>query len=394
MPRARFLHVLAPAPAAVLLTAALLPCTPTVQAASVPPAYIVCIDPGHGGRDPGAIGLDGLVEKDLTLDVSERLAALLRADGVTVVLTRTTDATVSIQQRSDIANASHADVFLPIYFNSWATPVPDGSVVLYPYARDLPFAQAISQAVTTYIGPDGDDDGGVVYRPDWWLQPTMPVATVESLFISNPHDAALLTQPSFRQGLAEALKNGIEAYLPGIMQRQQELQPATPGASPPAAGQESGPVSASPPAAAHPRPSGARKAPAPASGLVTIGGGSGLPAPLVALLLLLLIGGSALGIRHRRRLMPAAQVGVRLFRDSGLHRRVLRRRRRRLRERASPPRSGRRSAAGGGDQPPAPFELEAWPLWDELPEAQVEIRGRSAQRDREPLSPRGPRSSV
>ena len=394
MPRARFLHVLAPAPVAVLLTAALLPCTPMVQAASVPPADIVCIDPGHGGRDPGAIGLDGLVEKDLTLDISERLAALLRADGVTVVLTRTSDATVSIQQRSDIANASHADVFLPIYFNSWATTVPDGSVVLYPYARDLPFAQAISQAVTAYIGPYGDSDGGVVHRPDWWLQPTMPVATVESLFISNPHDAALLTQPSFRQGLAEALKNGIEAYLPGIMQRQQELQPATSGASPPAAGQGSGPVSASPPGAAQPRRSGAPKARAPASGLMTIGAGSGPPAPIVALLLLLLIGGAALGIRHRRRLVPATRVGVRLFRDSGLHRRVLRRRRRLLRERASAPRGGRRSAVRGGDEPPAPFELEAWPQWDELPEAQVAIRGRSAVRDRGPLSPRGPRSPV
>ena len=208
---------------------------------SIPPPYVVAIDPGHGGSDPGALGLDGLVEKDLTLDVSNRLAALLRADGVTVVMTRTTDASVSIQQRSDIANAAHADVFLPIYFNSWTTPVPDGSVVLYPYARDIPFATDISQAVTNYIGPDGDNDGGIVLRNDWWLQPTMPVATVESLFISNPHDAALLTKASFRQGLADALRNGVETYLPGIRQRLQEVGAVTPAKLLPASGPLAGP---------------------------------------------------------------------------------------------------------------------------------------------------------
>ncbi|MGD1052492.1 MAG: N-acetylmuramoyl-L-alanine amidase, partial [Candidatus Dormibacteria bacterium] len=174
MRRARLLHVLASAPVAVVLTVAPALSTAAVEAASLPPPYIVAIDPGHGGSDPGALGLDGLVEKNLTLDVSDRLAALLRADGVTVVMTRTTDTSVSIQQRSDIANASHADVFLPIYFNSWTTPTPDGSVVLYPYARDVPFATDISQAVSDYIGPYGDHDGGIVLRNDWWLQPTMP----------------------------------------------------------------------------------------------------------------------------------------------------------------------------------------------------------------------------
>ena len=109
-------------------------------------------------------------------------------------------------------------------------------MVLYPYARDIPFADAISQAVTNYIKPYGDDDGGIVLRPDWWLTPTMPVATVESLFITNPHDAALLTQSSFRQGLAEALKNGIEAYLPGIQQRLASVPAATPAKLRPASG--------------------------------------------------------------------------------------------------------------------------------------------------------------
>ena len=355
MRRARLLHVLACAPAAVLVTVAPALTTPAVGAASIPPPYVVCIDPGHGGVDPGAIGLDGLVEKDLTLDISDRLAALLRADGVTVVMTRTTDASVSITERAEIANDSHADVFLPIYFNSWTTPTPDGSVVLYPYARDIPFAQAISQAVTAYINPYGDNDGGIVLRNDWWLTPTMPVATVESLFISNPHDAALLTQTSFREGLAEALRNGIVAYLPGILQRLTVVQSGAPGML----GAARGPLAAP----AGTTGGGARSGPAAGSGLrssvsapAPASAAGGAPAALQVLGWLLLLAVLLLAIRHRRRLIGVAGAGVAAagagFRGTGIHRWLLRRRRRRARGRAGTP--------GGAD------DWRVHPLLEEL----------------------------
>jgi N-acetylmuramoyl-L-alanine amidase len=338
MRRARLLHVLASAPVAVVLTVAPALSSAAVGATSIPPPYVVAIDPGHGGIDPGALGLDGLVEKNLTLDVSNRLAALLRADGVTVVMTRTTDASVSIQERSDIANAAHADVFLPIYFNSWTTPIPDGSVVLYPYARDIPFATDISQAVTNYISPDGDSDGGIVLRNDWWLQPTMPTATVESLFISNPHDAALLTKASFRQGLAEALRSGVEAYLPGILQRQQEVRAVTPAKLLPA----SGPLAA--PLATHATTSASgERAPVATATPATSGG---TPAVLRVFEVLVLLAAVLLAVRYRRRLVGLAGSGLALastwVRGSGLHHRTLQRRRRLTRERGL-------AATGGGE---------------------------------------------
>jgi N-acetylmuramoyl-L-alanine amidase len=388
MRRARLLHVLASAPVAVVLTVAPALSSAAVGAAGVPPPYVVAIDPGHGGSDPGALGLDGLVEKNLTLDVSDRLAALLRADGVTVVMTRTTDASVSIQQRSDIANAANADVFLPIYFNSWTTPVPDGSVVLYPYARDIPFATDISQAVTNYISPYGDNDGGIVLRNDWWLQPTMPTATVESLFISNPHDAALLSKASFRQGLAEALRNGVEAYLPGIRQRLQEVPAVTPAKLLPA----SGPLADPPATHGTTSASGAR---APAARAATTTGGT--PAVLTVFEVLVLLAAVLLAIRYRRRLIGLAGSGLALAstwaRDSGLHHRTLRRRRRLTRERGL-------TAAGGADTRgrPAyddPFS-ESRGVWDRalptghgaLPEhllsASFEVRGRPVKPVRRP----------
>jgi hypothetical protein len=329
-----------------------------------------------------------LVEKNLALDISDRLAALLRADGVSVVMTRTTDASVSIQERSDIANSSHADVFLPIYFNAWATPTPDGSVVLYPYARDIPFAQAISQAVTAYLNPYGDNDGGIVLRDNWWLEPTMPTATVESLFITNPHDAALLTQPSFRQGLAVALKNGIETYVPGILQRLREVQAGTPervgGAGAPLAA----PASAAP---------SAHHAGTTAAGAATTAGTTARPAagttPAVVQVFgwLLLLAMILLAVRHRRRLIALAgsalAVSVNGFRGTAAHRWALRRRRRRLRERAD-------TARGEGEVRAHPLYEELFPMgrapWertfgsggDPFPEDQalpaVELRGRPA----------------
>jgi len=389
MRRARLLHVLASAPVAVVLTVAPALSTAAVRAASIPPPYVVAIDPGHGGTDPGALGLDGLVEKNLTLDVSNRLAALLRADGVTVVMTRTTDVSVSIQERSDIANASHADVFLPIYFNSWTTPTPDGSVVLYPYARDIPFATDMSHAVTNYLNPDGDHDGGIVLRNDWWLQPTMPTATVESLFISNPHDAALLTEASFRQGLAAALQSGIETFLPGILQRLQEVRAVTPAKLLPA----SGPLAA-PPAAHATAGGGGARVPASTAPTVT---SAGTPAVLRLLEVLAVLAAALLAVRYRRRLIGLTAAGLAFAStwvgDGGLHHSVLRRRRRLTRERGL-------TASGGGEAHGrhAYDDLfsESRGVWDRalptghgaLPEdlvpASFEVRGRPVKPARHP----------
>jgi N-acetylmuramoyl-L-alanine amidase len=392
MCRARLLHVLASAPVAVLLTVAPALSSAAVGAASIPPPYVVAIDPGHGGSDPGALGLDGLVEKNLTLDVSNRLAALLRADGVTVVMTRTTDASVSIQERSDIANAAHADVFLPIYFNSWTTPIPDGSVVLYPYASDVPFASDISQAVTDYLNPYGDHDGGLVLRNDWWLEPTMPTATVESLFISNPHDAALLTKASFRQGLAEALRSGVEAFLPGILLRQQEVRAVTPAKLLPA----SGPLAAAPANHATSSASGER-APAATATPTTPATHGGTPAMLRVFEVLVLLAAVLLAVRYRRRLVGLAGSGLALastwVRGSGLHHRTLQRRRRRTRERGL-------AATGGGEtrSRTAYDDLlsESRGVWDralppghgavpeDLLSASFEVRGRPVKPARHP----------
>src|SRR3989442_1356581 len=98
----------------------------------------IVIDPGHGGHDPGTIGPGGLQEKDLVLDVSLRLEKLVRAElGAEVVMTRSTDAYVPLEERTAIANSKGADLFLSVHGNASRDHRAPG---IEPYS--LSFAQA------------------------------------------------------------------------------------------------------------------------------------------------------------------------------------------------------------------------------------------------------------
>lgn len=391
MPRARLLHVLTLAPAAALLAAGLSGVASPAAAASVPPPTVVCVDAGAGGADPGVVGLDGMVEKNIALDVATRLRGLLSADGATVVMTRTADQSVSIQQRTATCNGAHASALVSVQFNAFTDPSAEGSLILYPSAHDQPFARAMQTTLSAFLSGDAVRDGGLRAESDEFLQMTMPTIIVDSLFLTNPHDVQLLGQSRFRQGLATAMRNGVEAYLPAILQRKDDLRTATPGTHPGAAAVPTGrPLS---------RVAGQR--------------GSGLPGIVVAFLWLLLLFGLALAVRHRRRLLPvlgrAAAGASAKVRASGLHHRLLRRRRRLLRGRASgeagsaesrpsPARARRRYGVpavrpvpwGGEAQPGHPpsgaapgggvdgHSRPGWPDADSGAEGEVDVRGRRA----------------
>lgn len=79
----------------------------------------IVIDPGHGGQDPGALGLRGTAEKDVTLDVADRLRRRLERRGYTVLMTRESDSTVSLRERVEFANSQATDLFVSIHANSF-----------------------------------------------------------------------------------------------------------------------------------------------------------------------------------------------------------------------------------------------------------------------------------
>ena len=92
----------------------------------------VIIDPGHGGLDPGAIGLGGLREKDVTLRLAKSLASKLRPMGFNVVMTRDGDRTVSLEERTAIAEASHGDIFVSLHANAAPRRSVHGIETYYP----------------------------------------------------------------------------------------------------------------------------------------------------------------------------------------------------------------------------------------------------------------------
>jgi len=91
----------------------------------------VVIDPGHGGKDPGAIGRTGLKEKDVNLDIAKRLANRLKQEGVEIVMTRSSDVFIPLGKRVEIANNSRADLFISIHANANRTRSLHGFEVYY-----------------------------------------------------------------------------------------------------------------------------------------------------------------------------------------------------------------------------------------------------------------------
>ncbi|MFA5362401.1 MAG: N-acetylmuramoyl-L-alanine amidase [Candidatus Omnitrophota bacterium] len=108
----------------------------------------IIIDPGHGGKDPGAIGRTGLREKDVVLDISKRLAVLFRNEGIDVTLTRSTDTFISLAQRVDKTNASHADLFLCVHANANRNRNVHGFEVYYVSPSVNDSDRAVSSART------------------------------------------------------------------------------------------------------------------------------------------------------------------------------------------------------------------------------------------------------
>ncbi len=233
--RAPSLHILAAAPVAAIVAGVLGPATHALTASSQPPAAIVvAVDPGHGGRptaarpgapsDPGVVGINGLVEKVVDLDVGTRLATLLRADLVDVVLTRSSDVYVSAARRQRVSIAHHAALVVSIHAAKSTDPRTGGSLVLYPTVASAALAQTLSDALTAQTTDDGLVDGGVALGDPAWARNPVPTATVEIGYLSNRLDASLMASAPFRQDVAVGLRDGVEAYMPAIIARRDAIR--------------------------------------------------------------------------------------------------------------------------------------------------------------------------
>jgi N-acetylmuramoyl-L-alanine amidase len=170
---------------------------------------VIAIDPGHGGRDPGAIGLNGLRETDVNLDISQQVARMLQEQGVQVVLTRRDDREIDLAPRVDTAERSGADVFVSIHANAAGTDA--NGVETYYYSSGYALAQAIQSSIVSELNVV---DRGVKRARFYVLtQTSMPAALVEVGFLTGRQDAARLRDPAYRTRMAQAIARGILRYV-------------------------------------------------------------------------------------------------------------------------------------------------------------------------------------
>ena len=191
----------------------------------------VCLDPGHGGSDPGAVNQENeLFEKEINLNVSFALRGLLERDGAEVVMTRTDDSYLDNSDRYTFCNEQQATILVSVHTNSIDDDWHDGSMGLYVHEDDKALAGAIHEVMYPMLRDALPDDypydfhdfGLVRFNSGVMLKSDMPAAMMEPLFMSNAYEAGLLEVPiaegdcpdlSCRRGqIAQALHQGIRHY--------------------------------------------------------------------------------------------------------------------------------------------------------------------------------------
>jgi len=175
---------------------------------------VIALDAGHGGRESGAVGPGGLVEKEVNLDITRRLARELRKKGARVPMIRSRDVTVSLDQRPRKAGALGADIMVSIHNNSVpgsADPVKVCGTSTYWYH---PQAMALSEHMYKRALETGVPGFGCIYSNLAIIRPHRMIAVlIEGAFMSNPDEEALLATPEFRQKLADSVLLGLEDWL-------------------------------------------------------------------------------------------------------------------------------------------------------------------------------------
>jgi len=216
------------------------------------PVALVIIDPGHGGQDSGAMR-NGILEKDLTLDVARRVVRLAQAKGFTTKMTRSGDEWISLAGRAAAANREHDCIFVSIHFDEGARAAATGVQTFYPVRQAtqtmslpswLPFLERVattsdnfeSQSLAAFIqeslvaGTQAFNRGTRAEQFYVVANVRHPAVLVEGGFLSNNDDLVKLITEEYRQQLAAAITEGLVRYREIANQRQPTL--AVGGATP------------------------------------------------------------------------------------------------------------------------------------------------------------------
>ncbi|PKM95376.1 MAG: N-acetylmuramoyl-L-alanine amidase CwlD [Firmicutes bacterium HGW-Firmicutes-1] len=205
---------------------------PTFQKAEK--SLVIVIDPGHGGNDPGKVGTNDALEKDINLSIAIKLKSYLEMQGITVIMTRETDDALykegvknkkksDLQERVRLCNESDAALVISIHQNSYQTENCRGAQVFYfdesTEGKDL--AGYIQQSMALNV--DAENNREIKANSSYFLLKETAVTTVivECGFLSNPAEADLLINEEYQTKIAYGIHAGVVAYLEKMMEEDE-----------------------------------------------------------------------------------------------------------------------------------------------------------------------------
>ena len=179
------------------------------------PVYVIALDAGHGGRDPGAVVGD-VLEKDLNLEIAERLRALVDAEpDLTARMIRTLDIFVPLEDRIRIAEEAGAVIYVSVHVNSFSTDEAHGIETIVSDAHPLDgdswhLAELIQDGL---VGATGSRDRGTRSQESYLQRTEMPAVSAEVGYRTNPEEMAKLVDAAYQQTIAEGILEGIRQFI-------------------------------------------------------------------------------------------------------------------------------------------------------------------------------------
>ena len=175
---------------------------------------LVALDAGHGGRDPGAVGIGGLQEKEVVLDIARQVEQILAQNGIRTVQTRPGDQEIDLEPRVATAENRGADLFVSIHANAISMSRPEVNGIETFYYASAEGRRLASAVQSRLIRDTGAVDRGVKEARFYVIRNTsMPAILVETGFVTGTQDAARLRSSSGRRQIAESIAAGILDYV-------------------------------------------------------------------------------------------------------------------------------------------------------------------------------------
>jgi N-acetylmuramoyl-L-alanine amidase len=177
---------------------------------------LVMLDPGHGGKDPGAIGLGNLREVDVILPIAKKVSEILEKQGIAVKMTRNSDYFVGLDERVSMSREAGATLFVSIHANSIDNRPDVNGLELYHYNLGQSFAETVHSAVIDYVNKNGFYLNNRHVRSARFLvlrKSAIPAILVETGYLTSEAEAARLRRDDYQRVMAEGIAKGIVQYI-------------------------------------------------------------------------------------------------------------------------------------------------------------------------------------